>query len=354
MSRLKPVIIVLLMLTSVLAGCLDENIVQDTESEDISLDNCNSGDGFYTSNMIEFDTTNNPDFSNIGGIEYDCNTNLLYGYAWDSVEEVEHFISINTSTGVVISLVELTGIEYVTAHSTFSEDEYFAVMRGNNIDYLVNINIDAPDQFTLIEFDFSDHPELDNVGGIEYNQSGDIIYAYAGDNSNSQPPASNNQPPAIIMPTPYIITINTSTGYVTKYSELEDAESVMNGGSSFDGSNYYLSVRDGEGGYSMANISVYDFSITTSTVIATSNEDLTSVSGFEINSSTGLIYGYGHDSVNEEWVFLSYDISTESILEIGVLTNVEYVTSYSTIGGADFYTIMAGSDRVNKLVHITY
>ena len=128
----------------------------------------------------------------------------------------------------------------------------------------------------------------------------------------------------------------------------------MNGGSSFDGSSYYLSVRDDEGGYSMANISVYDFSISTSTVIATSNEDLTSVSGFEINSSTGLIYGYGHDSVNEEWVFLSYDISTESILEIGVLTDVEYVTSYSTIGGADFYAIMAGSDRVNKLVYITY
>jgi hypothetical protein len=331
MSQLRPMIIVLLMLTSALAGCLDENIVQDTESEDIGLSNCNSGDGVFSSSMIEFDITNNPDFSNIGGIEYDCDSNLLYGYAWDSVEEVEHFISINTSTGVVSS-----------------------VMRGNNIDYLVNINIDDPSQFTLIEFDFSDHPELDNVGGIEYNYSGDIIYGYAGDDSNSQPPASNNQPPSIIMPTPYVITINTTTGYVTKYSELENIDSVMNGGSSFDGSSYYLSVRDDEGGYSMANISVYDFSISTSTVIATSNEDLTSVSGFEINSSTGLIYGYGHDSVNEEWVFLSYDISTESILEIGVLTDVEYVTSYSTIGGADFYAIMAGSDRVNKLVYITY
>ena len=354
MSQLKPMIIVLLMLTSALAGCLDENIVQDTESEDIGLSNCNSGDGVFSSSMIVFDITNNPDFSNIGGIEYDCDSNLLYGYAWDSVEEVEHFISINTSTGVVSSLVELTGIDYVSAHSTYSDNEYFAVMRGNNIDYLVNINIEDPSQFTLIEFDFSDHPELDNVGGIEYNYSGDIIYGYAGDDSNSQPPASNNQPPSIIMPTPYVITINTTTGYVTKYSELENIDSVMNGGSSFDGSSYYLSVRDDEGGYSMANISVYDFSISTSTVIATSNEDLTSVSGFEINSSTGLIYGYGHDSVNEEWVFLSYDISTESILEIGVLTDVEYVTSYSTIGGADFYAIMAGSDRVNKLVHITY
>jgi hypothetical protein len=41
-------------------------------------------------------------------------------------------------------------------------------------------------------------------------------------------------------------------------------------------------------------------------------------------------------------------------VQIGVIDGVQYVTSFSTNGGNDLYAIMAGADRVNKLVHITY
>ena len=89
--------------------------------------------------MIAFDISANPDFTNIGGIEIDCSTNLLYGYAWDSVTNVEHFISIDPSNGLVTSLIELAGIETVASVTTYSDGEYFANMRGNNNDYLVHV-----------------------------------------------------------------------------------------------------------------------------------------------------------------------------------------------------------------------
>ena len=58
--------------------------------------------------------------------------------------------------------------------------------------------------------------------------------------------------------------------------------------------------------------------------------------------------------MNEEEVFISYDIDTESITQIGVITGIAYVTSTSTQEGVDFYAIMADSSRQNFLVHIQY
>ena len=118
---------------------------------------------------MQFDISNHPDFVNIGGLEIECSSNILYGFAWDNVAEVEHFISIDPSNGLVTSLAEIPGIELVTSHSTFANDEYFAIMRGGGTIYLVQVStsILIP---SLTEFDYSNHPELANLGGIEYDQ----------------------------------------------------------------------------------------------------------------------------------------------------------------------------------------
>ena len=90
----------------------------------------------------------------------------------------------------------------------------------------------------------------------------------------------------------------------------------------------------------MAKIDVTDFSISLSSVLSSTNEDLTSPSGFEVNFATGIIYGYAWDSVNEEEVFISYDIDSESITQVGVITGITLVTTTSTQEGVDFYAII--------------
>lgn len=316
---------------------------------------CGSGDGTYSSTMIAFDLSAHPDFTNIGGIEIDCPTNMLYGYAWDSVTEIEHFISIDPSNGAVTSLTELSGIEMVSNSATYSDGEYFAIMRGGTTVYLVQVSVSNPSAYSMTEFDYTNHPELGSVAGIEYNHSGDIIYAYAADTTTgSSGGASPGQSSNANSPDRYLVTVEPSTGLVAKYTELIDVEGIADGASAFDGENYYLNAKMDGGGYTMLNISTDDFSYTTSTVLTSSNTDLMSPNGFEINTSTGLIYGYAWDSVAEEEVYISYDIATEAIQVVGTIDGVQYVTSDSTIGGGDFYAIMAGPDRVPKLVHIQY
>ena len=316
---------------------------------------CGSGDETYSSTMIAFDLSAHPDFTNIGGIEIDCPTNMLYGYAWDSVTEIEHFISIDPSNGAVTSLTELSGIEMVSNSATYSDGEYFAIMRGGTTVYLVQVSVSNPSSYSMTEFDYTNHPELGSVAGIEYNHSGDIIYAYAADTTTgSSGGASPGQSSNANSPDRYLVTVEPSTGLVAKYTELIDVEGIADGASAFDGENYYLNAKMDGGEYTMLNISTDDFSYTTSTVLTSSNTDLMSPNGFEINPSTGLIYGYAWDSVAEEEVYISYDIATEAIQVVGTIDGVQYVTSDSTIGGGDFYAIMAGPDRVPKLVHIQY
>ena len=305
--------------------------------------------------MIAFDISAHPDFTNIGGIEIDCPTNMIYGHAWDSAAEIEHFISIDPSNGVVTSLTELNGIEMVSNSATYSNGEYFAIMRGGTTIYLVHVSVSNPSAYSMTEFDYTNHPELGSVAGIEYNHSGDVIYAYAADTTTgSSGAASPGQSSNTNSPDRYLVTVDPSTGLVSKYTELIDVEGIADGASAFDGENYYLNAKMDGGGYTMLNISTDDFSYTTSTVLTSTNTDLMSPNGFEINPSTGLIYGYARDSVEEEEVYISYDIATEAIQVVGTIDGVQYVTSDSTIGGGDFYAIMAGPDRIPKLVHIQY
>ena len=316
---------------------------------------CGSGDGTYSATMVAFDISANPDFTNIGGIEIDCSSNLIYGYVWDSVEEIEHFISVDPSNGAVNSLVELTGIDYVTGIATYAGGEYFTIMRGGSSVYLVHVSVADPSQYSMTEFDFTNHPELDDVSGIEYDHANNLIYGYASDGSNtgSGTAGPGQQQGGDVEPM-YVVTVDPVTGLVTKHTELEDIAGVAQGASAFDGSHYYLTVRTEDTGYSMAKIDVLDFSISYSSVLSSTNEDLESPNGFEINLNNGLIYGYAWDSVAEEEVFISYEISSESIVQVGVISGVQYVTTDSTNGGNDFYAIMSGADRVLKLIHIQY
>jgi hypothetical protein len=131
--------------------------------DDITVGNtteCNTGETGFAFSVIQFDITNHPDLVNIGGLEIECSSNILYGFAWDNVAEVEHFISIDPSNGLVASLEEIPGIDLVTSHSTFGNDEYFAIMRGGGTVYLVQISISNTYSISLTEFDYTNHPEL--------------------------------------------------------------------------------------------------------------------------------------------------------------------------------------------------
>lgn len=317
---------------------------------------CDTGESGFAFSIVQFDITNHPNFVNIGGLEIECGSNILYGFAWDQVTEVEHFISIDPSNGLVTSLAEITGIDMVTSHSTFGNDEYFAIMRGSGTMYMVQISTSTGYSIALTEFDYSNHPELANAGGIEYDAANDILYAYAFDDSNSGggQSAQPGQPAQTDPPLAYVITVDPSNGMVAKHSEILDVEGIADGASAFDGDHYYLNVRKTDGSYEMATIDVSDFSMSMSSVLSSTNQGLTSPNGFEVNVVTGIIYGYAWDSVNEEEVFISYDIDAESITQIGVITGITLVTSTSTQEGVDFYAIMADSSRQNFLVHIQY
>ena len=156
--------------------------------------------------------------------------------------------------------------------------------------------------------------------------------------------------------TPFLLPtsgVGSLTSKMSPYHTL-DVQGIADGASAFDGAHYYLNVRKTDGGYEMATVDVSDFSMSMSSVLSSTNQDLTSPNGFEVNVVTGIIYGYAWDSVNEEEVFISYDIDAEAITQIGVITGIAFVTSTSTQEGVDFYAIMADSSRQNFLVHIQY
>ena len=331
----------------------------DDGGEDITggtTTDCGTSEGGFAFSITEFDFSNHPDYTNIGGLEIECSSNILYGFAWDDVEDVEYFVSIDPANGLVTSLTPITGIELITQHSTFGNNEYFAIMAGDGIRYLVQISISNTYTVSLTEFDYSNHPELENVAGIEYDHVNDILYGYAFEDTDEG--EQNTGPGQVLQPADlppvFVVTIDPSTGIVTKHSEIEDIDGIADGASAYDGENYYLKVRNSGGGYSMATIDVSDFSISMSSVLSSTNEDLTSPNGFEVNIETGLIYGYAWDSVNEEEVFISYNIDTEAITQIGVITGIVYVTAISTQEGVDFYAMMADDTRQNYLVHIQY
>jgi hypothetical protein len=81
---------------------------------------------------------------------------------------------------------------------------------------------------------------------------------------------------------------------------------------------------------------------------------LPSVSGFEVDSTSGLVYGFGWDSTNSEELFLVYDPSTEIMTTVGVISGITLTTSTSTYASGDFYAIMSDSSKTQYIVHIQF
>ena len=202
----------------------------------------------FAFSIVQFDISNHPDFVNIGGLEIECSSNILYGFAWNQVTEVEHFISIDLSNGLVTSLAEITVIDMVTSHSPW-EWRAFRHHEGSGIMYLVQISTASGYSISLTEFDYSNHPELANAGGIEYDASNDLLYAYAFDDSNSGggQSAQPGQPTQTDPPLAYVVTVNPSNGLVTKHTEIMDVQGIADGASAFDGAHYYLNVKKTDG-----------------------------------------------------------------------------------------------------------
>jgi hypothetical protein len=297
--------------------------------------------GTFSFTLITFDYSAHPDYTNLGGIEIDCGSDILYGYAWDSANSEEVFVSIDPSDGVVSYLATIPGINTVHPISTYNDDEYFAVMRDTQgVINLVQVSISSTYTVSVIPFDYTNTPNLELVGGIEYDGVNDVLYGFAFDNSNDDI---------------YSVSIDPSGGMVTELGLISTGPvSVTALSTTFDGTNYYIGIRNDQGDRLLGTITVDTFSVTLTAITnpATANV-MASFAGFEIESSNGLIYGYGWDTNNEEELFVSFDPSTGTMTSIGVLTGITLTTSTSTYVIGNFYAIMAGSpDKTQYLIHI--
>ena len=110
-------------------------------------------------------------------------------------------------------------------------------MNGGGSIYLVQISITSTYTVTLTEFDYSNHPELENVGGIEYDQDDEILYGYAFEDTN-EGGGQNSGPGQTLQPgeppLAFVVTIDPSTGLVTKHTEIEEVDGIANGASAYD------------------------------------------------------------------------------------------------------------------------
>ena len=299
--------------------------------------------GTFAYSFTAFDYTNHPDYTNLGGIEINCDLNVLYGYAWDEINLEEVFVSIDPSTGLVSYLATIPTIEMVAHSSTYDEGEYFAVMRDvQGVVNLIQVSTLNGNLVSVTPFDYTNAPDLDQVGGIEYDAVNDVIYGYAFDSTNDDAVS---------------VSIEPSTGLITELGVISAGPtSVTALSTTFDGTNYYIGIRDSQSERWLGLVSVTGtFGVTLSELSnPTSANILSSVAGFEVESNTGLVYGYGWDSSNNEEIFVEYDPVTGTMTSIGVLTGITLTTTTATYFTGNFYAIMADSSKTQYLVHIQF
>jgi len=279
----------------------------------------------------------------LGGIEIDCDLNILYGYAWDEVNEEEVFVSIDPGTGLVTYLATIPNMEMVNPISTYNGGEYFAIMRDDQaMVFLIQISTTSSYSVSATPFDYSNEPDLEQVGGIEYDDVNDVLYGFAFDTTNDD----------IVS-----VSIEPSNGVVSKLGLISvGPASVTSLTTTFDGSNYYIGIRNDQGDRLLGTISVtgtYSATLSGLTNPPSANV-ISSVAGFEVDSATGLVYGYGWDSSNSEELFIVYDPATETMTSVGVITGITLVTTTSTYFTGNFYAIMADSSKTQYLVHIQF
>jgi spermidine/putrescine-binding protein len=182
---------------------------------------------------IALDYTTVPELSNIGGLEYDCYNTTIYGYAWNDSAQEETFISIDPSTGVVTYVETIPNMKYVqSGESTLSGSDYFALMLDSqNNRFLVHISIANGFPVSTIALDYTNVPELSNIGGIEFDNNSGQIYGYAWNDSAQEET---------------FISIDPSTGVVTYVETIPNMKYVQSGESTLSGSDYFALMLDSQ------------------------------------------------------------------------------------------------------------
>jgi hypothetical protein len=303
----------------------------------------NAVSGTFSFSLTTFDLSAHPDLTNIGGIEIDCDQNLLYGYAWNTVSEEEVFISIEPSNGLVSQLGVFQTIEMVSMVSTFKAGEYFSIMRDSQgVVNIVQVSTTNNYAISVTAIDYSTESHLQNFGGIEYDGVNDLLYGYAIDSNTDD-----------IMS----VSVEPSNGLVSELGLIISGPAYVTAlTTTFDGTNYYIGIRDANNDRWLGEVSMTStFSVNLLGLANPSNANvLPSVSGFEVDSTSGLVYGFGWDSTNSEELFLVYDPSTEIMTTVGVISGITLTTSTSTYASGDFYAIMSDSSKTQYIVHIQF
>ena len=84
-----------------------------------------------------------------------------------------------------------------------------------------------------------------------------------------------------------------------------------------------------------------------------SSTDAIPSSGLEYSAATGLLYAAEWDAGVDGAVFLSIDLVSGWVSQLGVIPGVAYVLENSAMSGTDYYAIMADASKVKKLVHVS-
>ena len=303
--------------------------------------NCSNVSLGFSVNTIALDHSSAPDLQNVGGIEFDCMTNMVYGYAWNDTTQEEVFVSIDQSNGLVSYLGTILNIQAVNpGETTMIGTDYFAFMLDSQMNRnLVHVSLANGFSVSSTPLDYTNAPNLQSVGGIEYDSNTQMIYGFAWNDTDQEE---------------VFISIDPTTGLITYLATIPNMQYVNTGESTLVGNDYFTYMMDGQMNHYLIHISLSNNYAINAVPFDFSNEpDLQNLGGIEYEVNTQLIYAYAWNGTAQEEVFVSLDPVTGIVTYIATIPNMQYTGSESTYQGHNYFTLMWDSGWVKYLVHIT-
>ena len=307
--------------------------------------NCtnNSGGLNIASIALDYSTlqSQNLDISSIGGIEYDCNANLIYAYAWDNFQPEEVFLSINPNTGLISYMGNIPNMRFVNqGESTFNDTNYFALMSDDQQNkYLVHISVAGGYSVSSIALDYSAVPDLGPLGGIEYDNTTGLIYAYAWNDTAQEE---------------VFVSLDPVSGAISYLGTITGMKYVSMGESTFHGTDYFSVMLDDQQNKHLVHISIANgFSVSTILLDYSGDPDLAGLNGIEYDPNTDSIYGISWNDTAQEMVIVLVDPVSGLVSYQGTVHNIQSVNSgISTFDTSNYFTLMSDGQQNGFLVHI--
>ena len=304
--------------------------------------NCSNVSLGLSVNTIALDNSSAPDLQNIGGIEFDCMTNMIYGYAWNDTTQEEVFVSIDQSNGLVSYLGTILNIQAVNpGETTMIGTDYFAFMLDSQMNRnLVHVSLANGFSVSSTPLDYTNEPNLQNTGGIEYDSNAQMIYGFAWNDTDQEE---------------VFISVDPATGLITYLATIPNMQYVNTGESTLVGSDYFTYMMDGLMNHYLIHISLSNNYAINAIPFDFSNEpDLQNLGGIEYEASAQLIYGYAWNDTAQEEVFVSIDPVTGIVTYIATIPDMKYVNAgESSYQGHNYFTLMWDSGWGQYLVYIT-